>query len=246
MTKLLFIYKQPAILKPVINVLNRSFPGIQPVGYCRDISTANDMIEKLEPDIIIFAAYDFQGESTDLFLYLKRRNIETIYVVDKNKFDPLRDNGLISCFINYPLVSNEIFRSFNHSLNSLKAKNIKAEEIIACEDRFKCSAINCIWKGYKNKGNWNKKTLISHVISHRNDLTIYSDDCTSFKRYKKMDWMIEQLKDYGFISTGKSNLVCLDKIDGFYFGDDNYVMMLNGLPVNIARDYVAFIKGLSD
>ena len=112
------------------------------------------------------------------------------------------------------------------------------EIINPCNDVFINTNLNSFWTGGKITGGWNKKMDISNIQSFRNYVQIFPDDSPSYRKYKIMDWMKDQLLDYGFMSTGKSYLVCIKKIKDYDRKNFEYLIMINGNKVDITRNYL--------
>lgn len=244
MKKLLFINNRTTDIKLLFDVISDKFKDITILGVCTEINKALGVILKHKPDIIIFATDDFVAENTPLFLHINIMNIETIYVLPSIKFEPYRNTRIIPCIISNPYNADDIKQALTYSMGCLKKKDEDAERLAAKsndtvleEKEFIFSFENCFWYGPKRKGGWKKKIEISHCISHRNTVESFSDNNTSFSIYHTMKFMKKEFKDYDFISTGQSFLVCLHKVVCFDWIEGKWVDMPNHHRVPITDDY---------
>lgn len=239
MKKLLFINNRTTDIKLLFDVISSKFPDIAILGTCNEINNALPVILKHKPDIIIFATDDFIAESAPLFLHINIMDIETIYVMPSNKYEPYRNTRIIPCIIGNPYNADDIKQALNYCMDCLKKKDdeAKSNDAVLQEKEFIFSFENCFWFGPKRKGGWKKKIEISHCISHRNTVESFSDNNTSFSIYHTMKFMKEEFRNYDFISTGHSFLVCLHKVVCFDWIEGKWVDMPNHHRVPITDDY---------
>lgn len=226
--------------------LQRYCANVDVVGLCESVDKAQQFIEAFSPDLV-FLDINMPGKSGfELLLQNPERSFKTIfttafdhYAVQAIKFSaldylmkPINIDDLISAINKIEPVGNHLMHQIDVLEEILRRPSDKIEKIILPDS---------------NGFSVEKIEDIIRVSSDNNYSTFYLKNGQKRVVSKSLKYYDELLSPLNFFRVHQSHLVNLYYVQKYVKGESPYIIMSDGVNVNIARNKKAeFLQVFND
>ena len=235
MFKVVLVEEDIKITRWIKKVISEGFPALTIEGEAKDLSKAFDQITKIKPDLIIFETMVNNKSVFSLIEQLKFLDFEIVFVTSHKKYsyEALKYNTVD--YLIKPLVSADFIAALHKSVNKMKSKLIDQE-------------LKLIVSNVKNVQQRNVKLAIPTI---KGFIFLFIDEIirceangaytTIYTTNKEKITASKSLKEYeGSLPTNRffrihnSHLINIDKVAQYNKGRGGYVIMEDGMQIEVA------------
>lgn len=238
MIKVIIVEDEKPIVETIVEILQNNCVGVEILGTAQKITSAKELIQNSNPDIVLLDINLTDGTSFELLENLEKIDFKIIFITAFEEFaikaiklsaidylvkplDPLELIKAIDKAKEILLQSNSeielkaLLSNINNLTNKAKKIVLKTAEsihLIDVIDIIRCESDGAYTNFYLNEG---KKVMVSKVL----------------KDYEEM------LQDYGFMRVHKSHIINLNYIDRFEKADGGYLILKDksSIPVSVRK-----------
>lgn len=220
----------------LVELLTDYCPQVEVVGLASDVNTAYSLIIEQKPDLVLLDVEMPGGTGFDLLDKFEQVSFEVVFVTAHDRYalraikfcaldyilKPVDVKELIQAIhrVNEKIKERDSSSNFSHLIQNIKNKNLNQHKIaiptnegfifIEVDDILRCEA----------DGSYTSVIL-------KNKKSIYAT--------RKIKGFEELLSDYHFFRVHRSYLVNLNYIEKYHKGEGGYVVMSDGVSVDVSR-----------
>ncbi len=220
----------------LLEMLSDFCPQVEVIGEAEDVEVGVQLIEELQPDLVLLDVEMPSGTGFDLLEQLKEISFEVVFVT---AYDRYALKAIKFCALDYilkPIDIKELIQAvhraekklaekksknnFTHLIHNIKNKNTHHHRIalptqegfifIEVHDIIRCEA----------EGSYTQVFL-------KNKNTIFAT--------RKIKGFEELLNDYNFFRVHRSHLINMNYIEKYHKGEGGYVVLTDGTSIDVSR-----------
>lgn len=220
----------------LVELLGDYCPQVEIVGQASDVNSAFPLIQEQNPDLVLLDVEMPEGTGFDLLDKFEQVSFEVVFVTAHDRYalkaikfcaldyilKPVDVKELIQAIhrVSEKLKERNSSSNFSHLIQNIKNKNILQHKIavptqegfifVEVDDILRCEA----------DGSYTSIIL-------KNKKSIYAT--------RKIKGFDDLLSDYHFFRVHRSFLVNLNYIEKYHKGEGGYVVMSDGISVDVSR-----------
>lgn len=238
MIKIFILEDEKPVLDTITDIIQNYCENSEIIGTARTISSAKEIMQKSEPDLVLLDINLPDGTSFDLLEHFNQPNFKIIFIT---AFEEFAIKAIKLSAIDYlvkPVDPIELIDAIKRANDALSQKNntLELDALLANVKNISDKPKKIILKTAKNIYLINVKDII-RCESDGAYTNIYIKDGKKIMISKIIKDYEELLKEHGFMRIHKSHIINLSFIDRFEKTDGGSVILKDqsSIPVSVRK-----------